>query len=64
MLFRFKKSRPKNDRNAAPQQDADEQPWRLNFGLSPGPAPARWIRKPVAPADDPAAVKEDAPSQS
>ena len=63
MLFRFKKSRPKNDRNAAPQEDTTE-PWRLNFGLSPGPAPARWIRKPVAPADDPAAVKDEAPSQS
>ena len=62
MLFRFKKSRPKNDENAAPQEDA-EQPWRLNFGLSPGPAPARWIRKPVAPAEDPAAVKDDVPGQ-
>ena len=63
MLSRFKKSRPKNDGNAAPQSDA-EQPWRLNFGLSPGPAPARWIRKPVAPADDHAAVRDEAPSQS
>ena len=63
MLFRRKKSPPMSIGESAPQEDA-EQPWRLNFGLSPGPAPARWIRKPVAPADDPAAVKEDAPSQS
>ena len=62
MFFRRKKSRPKNDGKPAPQTDA-ERPWRLNFGLSPGPAPARWIRMPVEPADDPAAVKDDAPAQ-
>ena len=63
MLFRFKKPRPKNDRNAPSQEDTAER-WRLNFGLAPGTSRARWIRKPVAPADDPAAVKDDAPSQS
>ena len=63
MIFRRKKSPPMSNGEPAPQEDA-EQPWRLNFGLSPGPAPARWIRKPVAPDDAPAAVKDDAPSQS
>ena len=60
MFFHRKKSPPRNE--PAPQTDA-ERPWRLNFGLSPGPAPARWIRMPVEPADDPAAVKDEAPAQ-
>ena len=60
MLFRRKKSPPRNE--PVPQGDA-EPPWRLNFGLSYGPAPARWVRKPVAPGDDPDVVEDDAPAQ-
>lgn len=56
MLFRRKKSPSRNE--PAPQGDAD-QPWRLNFGLAPGISRARWIRMPVEPDDDPAAVKDD-----
>ena len=60
MLFRRKKFPPRNE--SVPQEDAAER-WRLNFGLAPGIARARWVRKPVAPDDDPATVKDEASAE-
>ena len=63
MAFRIKKSLPRNNGEAVPQKDATER-WRLNFGLAPGPARARMIRKIGKTAGDKASVKDDSSPQS
>ena len=63
MAFRFKKSPPQSNGEAVPQKDATER-WRLNFGLAPGPARARMIRKIGKTVENKAAVNDDSPPQS
>ena len=63
MAFRFKKSLPRSNGETTPPEDTTER-WRLNFGLAPGPARARMIRKIGNTAENKAAVNDDSSSQS
>lgn len=63
MGFRISKEKERQNQEPTPLEKKLGAPV-LNFGLAPGTSRARWIRKPIAPAEDPAAVKDDASSQS